>query len=53
MGIMREQVPSMHHHIYFLGSKKEQQQLKFGNKYGPIKQWDPIERYQVRIKNHI
>ncbi len=50
LGIMRGEVYSAQHKIYTHGSKKEQRQLKLGNKCGPIKEWCPS---QVFFSNDI
>ncbi len=45
---MTGKVSSLHHNVFHRGSKKEVQRLKYGNKYGPIKEW-PSEQVQVKI----
>lgn len=46
MGIMRGEVESNFHKIFLYGSRKEQTQLKYSAKYGPIKKW-PAGRVSV------
>ena len=39
LGIIAGEVESSHHRVYMDGARKERNQLKVGNKLGPISKW--------------
>jgi len=43
LGILKGEVPSGHHRVFTSGTRREKQQLKFGEKVGPLKNWPPEE----------
>ena len=49
---MSGSVTSAHHQVFHHGSSKQRQKLKYGTKYGPIKEW-PSETVELNKCKYI